>query len=228
MKTEVALTPYISRPMAWSWHLTWQNHKALEPTMVRNEMVADNNSNNNKQTTNKQTKKNLSEIITYTSVMSDFETIYRLRVVMKLTTVVKRTQTQLHLPVHRNVLKRLGQNDVTIHASLTSWCRHQMETLSALLAICAGNSLVPDEFPSQRPETRIFDIFFDLRLNKRLSEQSWGWWFETLSRPLWRHRNVFYRNPLIHRKQQWPTDVSLITGNHRFPCISNHVRASKN
>ena len=35
-----------------------------------------------------------------------------------------------------------------------------------------------------------FDVFFDLRLNKRLSKQSWGWWFETLSRPFWRHRNV--------------------------------------
>ena len=32
-----------------------------------------------------------------------------------------------------------------------TWCRHQMETLSALLAICAGNSPVPGEFPAQRP-----------------------------------------------------------------------------
>ena len=45
------------------------------------------------------------------------------------------------------------------------------------------------EFPTQRPVTRSFDVFFDLRLNKRLSKQWWGWWFETLSRPLWRHRN---------------------------------------
>ena len=70
-----------------------------------------------------------------------------------------------------------------------TWWRHQMETFSALLAICAGNSPVPGEFPSQRPVTRSFDVFFDLRPNKRLSKQSWGWWFETLSRPLWRHRN---------------------------------------
>ena len=46
------------------------------------------------------------------------------------------------------------------------------------------------EFPTQRPVTRSFNVFFDLRLNKRLSKQSWGWWFETLSRPLWRHRNA--------------------------------------
>ena len=65
-----------------------------------------------------------------------------------------------------------------------------METFSALLAICAGNSPVPGEFPAQRPVTRSFDVFFDLRLNKRLSKQWWGWWFETLSHPLWRHCNV--------------------------------------
>ena len=70
------------------------------------------------------------------------------------------------------------------------WWRHQMETFSALLAICAGNLPVPGEFPAQRPVTRSFDVFFDLRLTKRLSKQSWGWWFETLSCPFWRHRNA--------------------------------------
>ena len=43
-----------------------------------------------------------------------------------------------------------------------------METFSALLAICAGNSPVAGEFPAQRPVTRSFDVFFDLRLNIRL------------------------------------------------------------
>ena len=73
-----------------------------------------------------------------------------------------------------------------------------MEAFSALLAICEGNSPVPGEFPAQRPVTRRFDVFFDLRLNKRLSKQSWGWWFETLSRPLWRHRNesTIYREAI--------------------------------
>ena len=70
-----------------------------------------------------------------------------------------------------------------------SWWRHQMETFSALLAICAGNSPVPGEFPAQRPVTRSFAVFFDLRANKRLSKQWRGWWFETPSRPLWRHCN---------------------------------------
>ena len=32
-------------------------------------------------------------------------------------------------------------------------------------------------------------MFFDLRLNKQFSKQSRGWWFQMLSRPLWRHCN---------------------------------------
>ena len=78
----------------------------------------------------------------------------------------------------------------TRFCSFHSWWRHQMETFSALLAICAGKSPVPGEFPARRPVTRSFDVFFDLRLNKRLSKQSWGWWFETLLRPLWRQCNA--------------------------------------
>ena len=70
-----------------------------------------------------------------------------------------------------------------------SWWRHQMETFSALLAICAGNSPAPGEFPAQRPVTRSFHVFFYLRSNNRLSKQWRGWWFEKQSSPLWRHRN---------------------------------------
>ena len=75
-----------------------------------------------------------------------------------------------------------------------SWWRHQMEAISALPALCAGNSPVSGEFPAQRPVTRSFDVFFDLRLNERLSKQSWGWWLETQSHPLWRHSNVIQGN----------------------------------
>ena len=52
-----------------------------------------------------------------------------------------------------------------------------------------GEFTGPGEFPTQRPVTRSFDVFFDLRLNKRLSKQPWGWWFETPSWPLWRQCN---------------------------------------
>ena len=78
---------------------------------------------------------------------------------------------------------------MSVIASQITWWRHQMETFSAQLALCAGNS-GPGEFPTQRPVTRSFDVFFDLRLNKRLSKQPWGWWFETPSWSLWRQCNV--------------------------------------
>ena len=78
-----------------------------------------------------------------------------------------------------------------------------MKTISALLAFCAGISPVTGEFPTQRPVTRSFDVFFDLRLNKRLSKLSWGWWFETPSNSFWRHCNV-----------EWPvkSKISLAHG----------------
>ena len=65
----------------------------------------------------------------------------------------------------------------------SSWWSHQMETLSVLLAIGVGNSKITGEFPAQRPVARNFKVFFDLRLNKRLSKQWWGRWFEAPSRP---------------------------------------------
>ena len=57
---------------------------------------------------------------------------------------------------------------------ISSWWRHQMEKLSALLAICAGNAPVIGEFHAQRPVRRSFDVFFDLRLNKRLNNREAG------------------------------------------------------
>ena len=62
-------------------------------------------------------------------------------------------------------------------------------TFSELIAICAGNSPVTGEFPTQRLMTRSYVVFFDMRLNKGLSKQSWSWWFDSPSHPLWRHCN---------------------------------------
>ena len=62
-----------------------------------------------------------------------------------------------------------------LNNSYNTWRRHQMETFSAV------NS------PHKGQWRGAFNVFFDLRLNKWLSKQSWGWRFETLSRPLWRH-----------------------------------------
>ena len=65
----------------------------------------------------------------------------------------------------------LRGNEVTMEDmyKIKPWWRHQMETFSALLALYAGNSLGTGEFSAQRPVTQSFDVFFDLRLNKRLS-----------------------------------------------------------
>ena len=67
--------------------------------------------------------------------------------------------------------------------SHNAWWRHQMETFSALLVLVTG------EFPSLKPVTRSFDVFFDLRLDKRLSKQSRRRWFKTSSSSLWRNCN---------------------------------------
>ena len=81
-----------------------------------------------------------------------------------------------------------------------------METFSALLALCEGDSAVTCEFPPQRPVKQSFDVFFDLRLNKQLSKQSWGWWFETPPCSLWRHcnwnenLNVIFSSQEVHLK----------------------------
>ena len=72
----------------------------------------------------------------------------------------------------------------------TCW-RHLMGIFSVLLALCSGNSQVNGEFPSERPVTQSFDVFFDLRLNKWLNKQLRHWWFETLSRSLWRHCKIY-------------------------------------
>ena len=66
------------------------------------------------------------------------------------------------------------------------------------------------------PAMRRFDVFFDLHLNKRFCKQSWGWWFETLSHPLWRHCNAI--PPLFHPKlwriiaKLFKTMESFLTG----------------
>ena len=78
--------------------------------------------------------------------------------------------------------------------SLTLMMTSSNGNIFRVTGLCAGNSPVPGEFPTQRPVTRSIDVFFDLRLNKRLSKQSWCWWLETLSRPLWRHCNELNQN----------------------------------
>ena len=122
-----------------------------------------------------------------------------------------------------------------------------MEAFSMLLAFCAGNSPVPGEFPAQRPVTRSFDAFFDLRPNKRLSKQSWGWWMETPWCSLWHHRNadvsyilclIFYKKWCLHNglslwcwnqsiPLHWRHDCEVISNHQRFDCLLNCLFKSR-
>ena len=114
------------------------------------------------------------------------------------------------------LLSKLPEEHTDKKLPTSTWCR-EMETFSALLALCAGNSPVTGEFPSQRPVTRSFDVFFDLCLNNRLSKQWWGWWFETPSQTLWRHCNVRCLQQWQswhHENYQYSVDVLPSNGWH--------------
>ena len=74
-------------------------------------------------------------------------------------------------------------------------CGTELRAISHMMTSSNGNNFrvtghLCGEFPAQRPVMRSCDVFFDLRLNERLSKQSWGWWFETISRQLWRQCNA--------------------------------------
>ena len=112
-------------------------------------------------------------------------------------------------------MRRINSH-VTI-VSFCSWWRHQMKTFSALLSLCAGDSPVTGEFPSQRPLMRRFDVFFDLYLDKRLSKQSKRQWFDTPSYSSWRHCNAYsmaksksMKTP--YEQVSWPINARVSPG----------------
>ena len=75
-----------------------------------------------------------------------------------------------------------------------------------------GEFTGPGEFLAQGPVTRSFDVFFDLRLNKRLSKQSWGWWFETLSWSLWCQCNAlcYYLSYVVLETSKLVSDKDML------------------
>ena len=97
--------------------------------------------------------------------------------------------------------KRLHELSSVLQLDLWSRCKTWRETRRNVWVV--HNDVIkwkhfPRNWPfvwgihrSQRPVTRSFNVLFDLCLNKRLSKQSWDWWFETKSRSWWRHSNVF-------------------------------------
>ena len=107
-----------------------------------------------------------------------------------------------HLPCSHPKLNAV--NHISMHTVLVCFgllCFYMMTSSNGNIfrvtgPLC-GEFTGPGEFPTQRPVTRSFDVFFDLRLNNQLSKHSWGWWFERLSWSLWRHHNDHHR-PMIH------------------------------
>ena len=102
--------------------------------------------------------------------------------------------------------QRLAQPDISlwiwnrIHINLWDAIIHTVQTHDDVVKwkhFPRYWSLVRGIHRAQRPVTRSFRVLVDLRLNKSLSKQSWGWWFETLSRLLWRHCNVQRMNGWI-------------------------------
>ena len=100
-------------------------------------------------------------------------------------------------PSNGNETDGLMTSQTPLFGNGSRW-RHQMETFSALLALCAENSSVTGEFLTQRPVVWSFDVFFDLCLNKQLNKQSWVWWLETPSCSLWRHCNDEWFHPTLY------------------------------
>ena len=101
------------------------------------------------------------------------------------------------------------------------WWRHQMGTFSALLALTEIHRSPVDSPHKGQSMTRSFDVFFDLRLNKRLSKKkSRRCWFETPSRSLWRHCNDehaslwcdYYANTLEQSQENIGYHMTYITG----------------
>ena len=118
--------------------------------------------------------------------------------------------TQKLFTICCNVAEWCIMNDIIAHCrrnstTVKSWKSHitcPMLTSSNgnmfhVTGLLCGGFTGLGEFPTQRPVTRSFDVFFDLRLNKRWSKQPWGRWFETPSWSLWRQRNALFRG--IHR-----------------------------
>ena len=98
----------------------------------------------------------------------------------------------LVVPSLRIVLQRIEsqQPNNTCQSESTMMMSSNGSIFHITVPLCGCLFLpVTGEFPAQRPVKQSFDVFFDFRLNKRLSKQSGGWWFETPCRSLWRHSN---------------------------------------
>ena len=100
------------------------------------------------------------------------------------------------------------------------WWRHQMETFSALLAFCAGNSPVPVNSPHKGQWRGALMFFLVYALTNDWVNKSWDWWSETPSRPLCRHSNAQGRS-IIFFFQIWWRDIQCDKAVDfiKWPCL---------
>ena len=120
-------------------------------------------------------------------------------------------------------------------AAITCTCLLHIRDDPVLMAICAGNSPVTCEFPSQRPVTQSFGAFFGLRLNKGLSQQSRRQCFEMPSRSLWSHCSVCGPSPcfLMTHQTFWKSishstgAFLMLTTSDRFSFKRHHRKSTQ-
>ena len=108
------------------------------------------------------------------------------------------------IKTYTNVLAGANQSKKDIEFNRISKGVYLMNVMQCILMTSSNGDIFPvtghvcgeftSEFIAQKPVMRSFGVFFDLRLNERLSKHSWGWWFETPSPPLWRHINEEWWN----------------------------------
>ena len=104
--------------------------------------------------------------------------------------------TKFFIHAHRfknivcETLYMLFRHEYVKQESAKSWWRHQMKLFRRVTGLLCREFTDHWWFPSQRPVTRSFDVFFDLRLNQQFSKQWRRLWSETSLRLSWRHCNV--------------------------------------
>ena len=110
------------------------------------------------------------------------------------------------------------------HVFVLSLWRHQKH-FSTLLVRFAGKPPVTGKFCSQKPVTRGFGVFFDLRLNKRLSKRLRHRWFQTPTRA---HYDVTVLILNVQWAIHWACFDPLVNIVNVFSCSGYDRTISKN
>ena len=121
-------------------------------------------------------------------------------------------QTTLRINVNRSPIcdsaqtmtKRSSRRRAHPSFMMTSWHGNIFRVTSPMCGEFTGDRWIL----RTKLVTRSFDVIFDLRLNKQLSKQWWGWWFDTTSRPWWSYVKIFC-NCIVN-----------MVNNRSFPCWS--------